>query len=42
MRELERPVDALVVGQRQRAVSELRGPRGELFRVGRPVEEGIG
>ncbi len=33
MRELERAVDAVVVGQRKRLVAELRGARGQLLRV---------
>ena len=42
VRELERAVDAVVIGERERLVPELRSPRGELLGVGRPVEEGIG
>ena len=33
VRELERAVDAVVVGQRERFVAELGGPRSELLRV---------
>jgi hypothetical protein len=40
--ELERAVDAVVVGERERLVAELGGARGELLRLGRSVEERIG
>ncbi len=33
VRELERPVDAVVVGERERLVAELRRAQGELLRV---------
>ena len=36
VRELERAVDAVVVGQRERLVAELGGPRGELLRLDAP------
>ena len=39
MRELERPEDAVVVGQRERLVAELGGARGELLRLRGAVEE---
>jgi hypothetical protein len=39
MGELERAVDAVVVGQRQRRVAELRGAHGELLRMRGAVEE---
>jgi len=39
MRELERAVDAVVVGERERLVAELRRPRGQLLGQRRPVEE---
>ncbi len=42
VRELERAVDAVVVGERERLVAELRRPRGELLRVRSAVEERIG
>ena len=42
VRELERPVDALVVGQRERLVAQLGRLRGQLLGMGRSVEEGIG
>ena len=42
VRELERPVHAVVVGQRERLVAQLGRPRGQLLGMGRPVEEGIG
>ena len=37
VRELERPVDAVVVRERERLVPELRGARSELLRLRRPV-----
>ena len=40
--ELERAVDPVVIGQRERVVAELGGPRGELFRLGGSVEERVG
>ena len=39
--ELERAVDAVVVGQRERVVAELGGSCRELLRQRRPVEKGI-
>ena len=39
--ELERAVDAVVVGQRERLVAELGGPRDELLRMRRAVEERV-
>ena len=42
VRELERAVDAVVVGERERLVAELRRARGELLRLRRPVEERVG
>ena len=39
MRELERAVEAVVVGERERLVAELGCPRRELLGLGRPVEE---
>ena len=42
VRELERAIDAVVVGQRKRVVAELGSPDHELFRLRRPVEERIG
>ena len=39
--ELERAVDAVVVGERQRLVAELGGARGELLGLRGPVEERI-
>jgi len=39
VRELERAVDAVVVGERERLVPELGRARGELFRLRRPVQE---
>ena len=42
VRELERPVDPVVVGERERLVAELGRPRRELFRQRRPVEERVG
>src|SRR5262245_774832 len=41
MRELERAVDAVVVGERERVVAELGRPRGELFGERRAVEERV-
>jgi len=40
--ELERPVDAVVVGQRERLVAELRRAGGQLLGLRGAVEEGIG
>jgi hypothetical protein len=40
--ELERAVDAVVVGERDRLVAELGGAEGELLRVRGAVEERIG
>ena len=42
VRELERPVDPVVVGERERLVAELGRPRRELFRQRRPVEKRVG
>ena len=42
VRELERAVDAVVVGERERLVAELGGPDHELLGLRRPVEERIG
>ena len=42
MRELERAVDAVVVGERKRLVAELGRAGRELLRLRRPVEEGVG
>ena len=42
VRELERAVDAVVVGERERLVAELRRPGHELLGVRRPVEERVG
>ena len=39
--ELERAVDAVVVGQRERRVAELGGLRDELLRMRRAVEERV-
>ena len=39
--ELERAVDAVVVGERERVVAELGGARGELLRQRRAVEERV-
>jgi hypothetical protein len=39
VRELERPVDAVVVGQRERRVAKLRRARRELLRLRCAVEE---
>jgi hypothetical protein len=41
VRELERPVDAVVVGQRERGILELGCAEGELLRVRRAVEERV-
>ena len=41
VRELERAVDAVVVGERERLVSELRRARRELLRLRRAVEERV-
>ena len=41
MGELERAVDAVVVGERERRVAELGRPRGELLRLRRPVEKRV-
>ena len=42
MCKLERAVDAVVIGQRERVVAELGGPRGELLGQRRTVEERVG
>ena len=42
MRELERAVDAVVVGERERLVAELGRAGGELLGLGGAVEEGVG
>jgi hypothetical protein len=42
MRELERAVDTVVIGERERLVAELRRTRRELLRQRRAVEERIG
>ena len=42
IRELERPVDAVVVGERERLVTELHRPHGELLRLRGAVEERVG
>ena len=42
VRELERAVDAVVVGERERLVAELRRAGRELLRLRRPVKEGVG
>ena len=42
VRELERPVDAVVVGERERLVAELGRARGELLRLRGAVEERVG
>ena len=39
--ELERAVDPVVVGERERWIAELGGADGELFRQRRPVEERV-
>ena len=41
MRELERAVDTVVVGERERVVAELGGARGDLLRQRRAVEERV-
>jgi hypothetical protein len=41
VRELQRSVDAVVVGERERLVAELGGARGELLGQRRAVEERI-
>jgi quercetin dioxygenase-like cupin family protein len=41
VRELERAVNAVVVGERERLVPELRRPHCELLRLRRPVEERV-
>ena len=41
VRELERAVDAVVVGERERLVPELRRARRELLRLRRAVEERV-
>ena len=41
VRELERAVDAVVVGERERLVPELRRPRRELLRLRRAVQERV-
>ena len=41
VRELERAADAVVVGERERLVAEVGGPRGELFGLRGTVEERI-
>ena len=40
--ELERAVDTVVVGERERGIAELGGTDGELFGQRRPVEEAVG
>ena len=42
VRELERAVDAVVVGERERVVAELGGAGGELLGLRGAVEERIG
>ena len=42
VRELERAVDAVVVGERERFVAELRCPQRQLLRVRGAVQERIG
>ena len=42
MRELERAVDPVVVGERERLVAELGRASRELLGVRRPVEEAVG
>ena len=42
VRELERAVDAVVVGERERLVAELGRPQRQLLRVRGAVEERIG
>ena len=41
VRELERAVDTVVVGERERLVAELGSPRGQLLRLRRTVEERV-
>ncbi len=41
VRELERAVDAVVVGERERLVAELRRARRELLGLRRAVEERV-
>ena len=41
VRELERAVDAVVIGERERLVAELRRTGCELLRMRRPVEERV-
>src|SRR4029078_11001493 len=41
VRELERAVDAVVVGESERRVAELRRPRGELLGMRGAVEERV-
>ena len=41
VRELERAVDAVVVGERERLIAELGSPDHELLGLRRPVEERI-
>ena len=41
VRELERAVDAVVVGEREGVVAELGGARGELLRQRGAVEERV-
>ncbi len=41
VRVLERAVDSVVVGERERRVPELRRPRRELLRLGGSIEEGV-
>ena len=41
VRELERAVDAVVVGERERLVPELGRARRELLRLRRAVEERV-
>jgi len=41
-RELERAVDAVVIGERERLIAELGRPRRELLGLRRPVEERVG
>ena len=41
LRELERAVDPVVVGERERLVAELGRPGGELLGLRGPVEERV-
>jgi hypothetical protein len=41
VRELERAVDPVVVGDRERLVAELRSPQRQLLRKRRAVEERV-